>query len=280
MQRWFTLLVGLATICTWLFGDDLYKKLCGHDFFDPSISQLDCRRPALSQIGLTAVPSPSPQPVAASPFASGPGPSPSPSASPSPIPTQPRTGTVVLAEDFNNPSVAFLPRRIDGVPDDHLGYVDDEYMIRLSGTSPRNSGRVIIVPGWFSDSSIAINVRIVGDPRNQLVWLGCRRSEPGKYYAFHLRPSDGKVLMASSDQTLTQLSTWVESPITNRGNETNRLEYKCVDASLTGVVNGVTVLSVQDAKHKDGYMFIGAGTPDNVSGDAHARFDDLILRRE
>ena len=216
-------------------------------------------------------------PPAEVPTAAPPPPTPVP---PPPAPTatvQPPSGpgTVLLSDDFNDPTRAQLPLAPTGA-ERSQGYIGGEYEI-INGDTQATSVEDVLVPGSYQDTSIAIDVRVYGGiPRLRGAHIVCRGVGVGTGYVLALYPEEQRFAL------LRRQPSMPNSPVVlleqrglgaiRPGEGVNRLELSCVGPTITGSVNGVVVATVQDPTFAAGRHAIGV----RGSGTT-ARFDNLVV---
>jgi hypothetical protein len=187
-----------------------------------------------------------------------------------PLPMDPH---VLLKDSFDDPEAAQLPRAAADETRSVRKYAGGEYV--LQNLDPKGGLPIAIIPGTYADAALAVDARVAGDPKEQFVSLGCRRS-PGdagtNHYRFSIAPAIGHFQLSRWDNgTSTALVPWKADGAIRRGRESNRLELRCRDASIIASVNGRQVAAVEDATHRRGEFWIGA------EGSAEVRFDNLVV---
>lgn len=192
-------------------------------------------------------------------------------------PPEPRPGRLLVADDFDDPARRVLSTA-DVDPRVSFAYEDGEYVIRKLDASAGLPYTAL--GGGFSDSALAIDVRLVGETAERLVVLGCRRQDAPRAseYRFVVEPAAGRAALARVDDgEIRVLVPLRPSPVIQRGTATNRVELSCSGTTIAGSVNGVEVASAQDARYREGQWTIGASTFEEGAGPAEARFDNLVL---
>jgi hypothetical protein len=188
----------------------------------------------------------------------------SPSEPPPAAPPPPRPGAVLLADNFDDPTLGWL---------DASAYSGGEYAVRGAFAE-------WALPGSFADVTVAVDARLVGDTTNRAVAVYCRArsSEGGRlYYQFTVIPADGVFLLQRADSAAgVALVGRTQSAAIRAGNATNRLELSCIGTTISAKINGTEVASVQDGTHTSGRVSIGAG-PFGGAGAVDARFDNLVV---
>ena len=135
----------------------------------------------------------------------------------------------------------------------------------------------------LEDTSIAVDVWLVGDAAGQAVRLGCRDESPADalgaspHYRFTVLPHDRVFALARQDAADGQVFwDYTASLAIRPGNEINRLELRCVGTQITALVNGTQVASVSDDRYHSGYLFVAADGLTNAAQSA--RFDNVVIR--
>lgn len=76
------------------------------------------------------------------------------------------------------------------------------------------------------------------------------------------------------------LIDWRPSEAIVRGTGTNRLLLRCAGTTLTAMVNGAYLATVEDTADLHGAPFVYAGARINQSASSDARFDNLLVVRQ
>jgi hypothetical protein len=181
---------------------------------------------------------------------------------------------VLLSDSFDTPEEGQLPSVAGS---DAAGfverYVDGEYGIRLldpaSGQVP-----IAVLPGTYADAALSVQARIVGDPTGQNISLACRDGggpDSHTQYRLSVSPAGGLFQLSRWDADgVTPLVPWQTEPSIRPAAEWNTLELRCVDSTITALINGHQVGQAQDPSYRRGSFWIG------VSGAAaEVRFDNL-----
>lgn len=196
-----------------------------------------------------------------------------------PVPVAPAPGAVLFADNFENPSAGALPRSSAEPTHYFEGYVDGEYRVQVLDPT-YGLLRAIYIPGTFGDSSLAVDVRLTGEPGSQTVILACRL-QPGdeSQYRFFVNPETRTFRLFRRDSAtgFADLAPLQPSAAIRRGNAVNRLQITCAGDTISASINGLEVASVRDGTYSTGRMWFGTGTT-GVLGDL--RFDNLLIRQE
>jgi hypothetical protein len=193
----------------------------------------------------------------------------------------PVPGTVLLADEFDDPVRGRLPR---ASPDEtlyHFGYQDGEYASqRVSMDGTRYA--TVLLPGTYSNTTIAVDVRLVGDTNQRVVSLECRRQRgvDEQQYRLEMQTTPGSFrLLRFQSATETDLVPWTASDAIRGGNASNRIELTCTGDTLRARINGTQAAEVQDGALQEGSLAISAGVLDRrLLSDG--RFDNLVVTAE
>jgi hypothetical protein len=202
---------------------------------------------------------------------------PGPRASGMPVTGGPATpSSILIREDFADPAVGVLPAAAPPGSILQYGYTGGEYLLRNSGVETRS----VAVPGNHANATIAVDARLVGEIDRRTVSVGCRfSSDAGGNYGYRLRvePGTGFFRLVREDGMRdTLLVNMRRSTAINRGLAVNRLELTCSGTTITGSINGVQVVSMQDSTYRSGPLTIGVGA--RAAGlTSEARFDNLTV---
>jgi len=157
------------------------------------------------------------------------------------------------------------------------GYTDGEYYLRNLDVATRS----LAIPGDFSDATIAVDTRLVGDIAGRTVSVGCRftteSASSNRGYRLRVEPGTGVFRLVREDGPRDFfLRSDRVSPAIMRGSATNRLELTCNGSTIRAAINGVEVAVVQDRTYPTGPLVIGVGA--RSSGlTSEARFDNLLV---
>jgi hypothetical protein len=186
---------------------------------------------------------------------------------------------VLLVDDFENPAVGKLarePSRSDPGRYER-GYVDGEYVLKKVDPtlSTHPIGRL---PGVYANTIVSVEARVIGEPEDRRVLLGCRAQGDGTRYELEVDPKYGEFTLARHDAKKRKtLAEWQPSHTIQRGNATNHLELRCVGSTISAAINHVQVAVVEDGTYADGTLQFGVSADDSEPLAAEARFDNLIV---
>lgn len=234
---------------------------------------------------------PTPEPPSPTPRPSTPQPTPTPEptapATTVPVRTPPPStnsgrpdkGTVLFSEDFNNPSA----NRISLTPADAARHrraiVNGE--LQLNSAASPNFVDSVNIPGEYSDLTVALDARMVGDVNQRFVMVTCRASDRGEYRLL-VEPNRQRVRIVSNVRggASTDLRDVVGNSAVAAGNGTNRIEFTCAGSLLTARINGREVASVQDVTFTSGRSWFTTNAYLGINSPTEARFDNIVITQE
>jgi hypothetical protein len=208
-----------------------------------------------------------------------------------PSPTPARTATIrapaptlagqrVLRDTFAEPGLGLLPAESDAPDRYHRGYDQGEYVLSASrSTSPPP---VLAAPasGAYGDVTVVVDARLIGETTGRTLIVACRDqgSAAGAGYGLLVSPNRGQAALARWDAgRATMLVDWRTTAAVRRGLQTNRLELRCHDGSITALVNGAQVASIRDSTYPAGVIWLGVSENGGPSPTTEARFDNLAV---
>jgi len=188
---------------------------------------------------------------------------------------------VLLADTFDAPEIGQLPRVSARAADYTFAYDRGEYVItKLNAALP--AAPVVMVPGTYDNSVIAIDVRILGDVTSRYAFVVCRDQSTGgqtKQYRASIVPDGRRLILGRWDDGAQRvLAETRDDPGINPGSEVNRLELRCAGTKITASANGAATVSADDTTLTRGDHGLGAGTFAGVEGTVEARFDNLDVK--
>jgi hypothetical protein len=144
-----------------------------------------------------------------------------------------------------------------------------------------------LIPGTYTDATIAVDVLLLHPEADQYVQLACRSQGASSQYRFGFRPTTGEVwfnrwFAKAGDPEYVGLYD-DRSATSHPGSETNHVELMCKGTTIEARINGVTVASVSDNTFQSGQFWIAVGeSPGGAHPDvgAEARFSHLVLTQE
>ncbi len=213
-----------------------------------------------------------------------------PTATPAPpTATAPPTGTpgpgaVLLSDTFDDPASTVLPAATNAAGILIRGYESSAFVIRRP--DPLIGQTIQPIPGIFRNTTLAFDVRVVGDVANRQISASCRNVRVGTGYVeyeFRMYPSPGTADLRRRDAgeaganrttfvTLAALKTY---PSIKRGNETNHVEMTCAGDQITVWLNGQSLIAVKDGTYAEGGLSFALGAESLVK--AEAQFENLVV---
>lgn len=187
-------------------------------------------------------------------------------------------GGTLLADDFDDPARAGLARSSSHPAQYASGYAGGEYVIRTLDPSLK-ADPAEFLSDTFEDSSLAVDVRLIGPPQQRYVALICRYQEQAaSHYRLTLAPNEGWLLLTRVDgEQPVQLVGPVSSAAVRSGNQSNHLELDCVGDNISARVNGAQVLQARDGNHRQGALGLSVSVLPDAGATVEARFDNLVV---
>jgi hypothetical protein len=184
---------------------------------------------------------------------------------------EPKTGDVLLVDDFSNPGSGFT-RQSDA--DAILDYVDGQYQIQLFTPNLNVWG---VTEQKITDSAIEVNARTTGGSENNLYGVLCRREDDSNFYFFAISADGYYAIGKLKEGEITLLGTAVfeKAAAIKTGTEQNHLRAECNGPSLTLIANGTPLLQTTDGDFTEGTVGLIVGTFDDP--ETEVRFDDLLV---
>jgi hypothetical protein len=186
------------------------------------------------------------------------------------------TAQRLLRDTFGSPATGLLPRAAPDSAGYRLAYEQGEYVMGATGAGTPPAIMAAALTGDFANLTLAVDVRLIGDPADRTIVLACRdRGTVGSAgYRLRMNPERGQVTLTRADgERETPLVDWRSAPAVRQNNQTNRLELRCLGTTISGFVNGTQVASASDRTHQAGTAWLGASTA--RAGASEARFDNL-----
>lgn len=188
-------------------------------------------------------------------------------------PTVQAPGSVLLSDNFDDPSSSRLAATSPDASRYIVGYVDGEYEIQTVA----DRVAVVAVPGLYGDTAISVDARIVGEAPDRWVALACRATTTGGYIAY-FQPDGRRFLVSRRDgSNFTDVIPWTLSRAFLRGPVSNRLMLSCLGSTISVTINGSISAATSDATYTgDGEVQILAGAlSSGLQNRAH--FDNLLV---
>jgi hypothetical protein len=128
------------------------------------------------------------------------------------------------------------------------------------------------------DVSVKIDFSIAGNLTGKYAFVGCRASDDNTAYMFEIHPDTAQANIWRFDpDTAVNLATVTDPSAITIGSANNTVEIKCQGSTITGIANGVQVLTAQDATYTSGDPFIGTGKNDATTDTLLTGFDNLVI---
>jgi hypothetical protein len=207
----------------------------------------------------------------------------SPMVEPTPLPTvapqataraAPVPGDILLSDNFDDPTRAQLPLSSTAA-DRSQGYVGGEYEF-VNGRPAVSSSQDLAIPGQFGDTSIMVDVRVLGGTSvRRGTHIACRRGTDGGGYVLAVHPDEQRVIFLrrqTGDGAPVTLFDQRSVAAVRAGEAVNRLELRCVGSTITGTINGADVVSINDGAYSRGTHALGARGSGTIT-----RFDNLVV---
>ena len=160
------------------------------------------------------------------------------------------------------------------------GYEQGEYVLSASRSTSPPAVLAAPVSGTYANVTVAADARLIGDTTGRTLIVACRDlgSAAGNGYGLFVSPNRGQAALARWDSgRATMLVNWRTTSAVRQSLQTNRLEFRCHDGSITALVNGAQVASIRDATHRAGTAWLGVSESGGLTPDTEARFDNLAV---
>jgi hypothetical protein len=162
--------------------------------------------------------------------------------------------------------------------------VDGEYSIR--GIDPQGTLQGVGLPGTYTDATLSVDVRFIGDVVGRSISLECRR-QPGwtqgvpsslHSYKLWVYPATGEYAMTRYDAGKpVALQQSQPNGAIFKGNEQNHLKFGCIGSTISARVNDQLLASVDDATYQGGASTINVGGPLSAMPHVEFRLDNLVV---
>jgi hypothetical protein len=185
-------------------------------------------------------------------------------------------GAILLLDNMDDPSRGVLPTRFSDPSASAGGYEAGEYVLRTIDPGLRTLTGALL-PGTFTNASIALDIRVVGDATGRELALACRVQADDSEYLFVLSIGTGSawiVRAGGGQQTaLSQPRT-----IQLRGDGLpDRFEFRCASERLTAYANSQQVGVATDSTYGTGRIGILAGNFHGEAGTVEAHLTNLVV---
>lgn len=189
----------------------------------------------------------------------------------------PSPGTVLLEDNFDDPVAGRLSRVVFRPEHYRFGYEGGEYLMARVDTEVR-PGPLSYLPGKYTDTSLAVDVRLSGETDDRYVILFCRVQDTESGYWSLIDPGSQRFWLGRSDSGEDTLLTRPSfAAAIHGGNESNRLELTCAGSTISLAINGVQAATVQDETYREGRLALQVGAFSESTGTVEAHFDDLVV---
>ncbi len=191
---------------------------------------------------------------------------------------QPANDSGVYVDDMTEASVGLLSEETTQPDRFDYSYLGGLYFITAFESDYSGEVRSFIDVPPLSNTRLTIDITIAGDAAGKFALLGCRNVETNAGYELEFQPASGVLALWRIDPSGgTQLNATVDLDQLNPGFDFNTLTLECRSSTITGSVNGQSVVSTDDASYQEGLSYIGAGAYDESTGTLVAIFDNLLL---
>ncbi|MCC6626405.1 MAG: hypothetical protein IT340_03265 [Chloroflexi bacterium] len=185
----------------------------------------------------------------------------------------------IVRDTFSNAALGLLPRAAADGAGYRLGYEQGEYTIAAAGPTAPPAIMTAALAGSYGNVTLSVDARLVGEPVDRVIALACRdQTMPGNAgYRLLVNPARRQVALARGDAGReTLLADWRSATVVRQNNQTNRLELRCLDATITGLINGASVVQATDSTYRTGTAWLGVAVPVR-GGASETRFDNLTV---
>jgi len=126
---------------------------------------------------------------------------------------------------------------------------------------------------------ISVDIRVAGDSYAVAPGVQCRTQSDGSAYRLGVEPFSQSVVVQRLDAGVTtDLVPWTELRAMQNYNQTNHLDLQCMGSTITALVNGTQVASVQDTTYGSGGWSLEVSLVRGQTAHAgDARFANLVL---
>ncbi|MFN8524010.1 MAG: hypothetical protein U0821_13010 [Chloroflexota bacterium] len=191
-------------------------------------------------------------------------------------------GVELLRDDFADEAHGLLSR----VPSNRnvvdVGYDNGAYRLRRPDT-PGLRASYVTVPVSSPDSDIAVDVDLVEPSPWKQYGLVCRDQAArggSTHYRLTVEPSGARFRLDRFDRGVpTELWPWRDSPAIRRDGASNRLELGCRGTTITAVVNGVGIGTVDDATYRRGRLAVVTARTTDDPVAVEIRLRNLVVTK-
>lgn len=257
-------LLGLGMIGTLVAGIVIFTRTTGPTSATPT-SQAGGGLARLPTAGarLTALPKPTarPKPTAA----------PTPTAAPKATASPSGRGTVLLEDDFDNPSSSELTEETSDTAS--YTFVDGAYAISVK------EPKYIVwssYHGSYGDIDIAADTTLDDGPVESAAGVLFRYQDEDNFYYYRISPDGSYSLVLYHAGERQVLIDWTEAPEIKSRNQVNHLRVEAVGDRIRMFVNDKLLAEVSDDTFAKGEIALAVSTFEK--GGATFKFDNLLVR--
>lgn len=175
---------------------------------------------------------------------------------------------VLLEDDFSNPKTGWEEGEYQGGT---VGYGDGFYVVTSTGSGNMMWG---VAGQDFTDVVVEVDATQFSAPENDNNGYGvmCRVQPEGGGYLLYVS-GDGYASIILVTEEFSALVDWTPVDAVVQGDNTNHLEATCEGSNLSLSVNGVPVVSAEDATWTSGDVALSATSFETTGTEIH--FDDI-----
>lgn len=187
--------------------------------------------------------------------------------------------TLVLTDDFDDPEIGVIPPF--ETDDDDISVEYDQGFFDIDALAADFQGALAVPFGdVYTDVTVAIDAAlssVIADQPGRYIFLTCRTENAVGGYRMEFRPLSSSVI-------IRKLSGGAGEQIANGSfnngafyEGTARVELTCEGSTITGRVNGLDVVTVEDPQFTEGHLDLGGGVYTISSGRVSVDFDNLAV---
>jgi hypothetical protein len=158
------------------------------------------------------------------------------------------SSAVLLEDDFSSTSTGW---EVGSWPGGSVGYKSGAYSVVSNGGGDTMWG---VANSSFSDVVINVDTQQVSAPANDNNGYGvvCREQGDGNGYYLLISGDGGYAIVKAQNDRFVPLVEWTRTDAVKQGNASNHIEATCNGTTLTLVVNGTRVATVEDSTYSKG----------------------------
>lgn len=187
--------------------------------------------------------------------------------------------TVVLTDTFDNQATGAIPPFAGASDDLRVEY--DDSQLDIDALADDFQGALAVPFGdVYTDLTIAIDVVFTagtGEDPGRYAFLTCRTDNAVGGYRMEFRPQTSSVIIRKLSGGAGEQ---IASGSLGDGEQYSgpaRLEFSCQGSTITGRVNGIDVVTVQDSDFTEGRLDLGGGVYVISTGRVSVNFDNLAV---